>query len=143
MIKKLRITVEGKAYDVTVEVLGEQRTTEDSGSGVAPVGAPLVRGPNPSSTAGALSSAASARSSGIAPKSSGAGAVVSPMAGAVKEVLVRPGDAIEAGQAVVILDAMKMENKISAPAAGTITSVAVQPGDNVQEGQLLVVVGTS
>ena len=46
------------------------------------------------------------------------GAVVSPMAGAIKEVLVKLGDAIEAGQAVVVLDAMKMENKISSPSCG-------------------------
>jgi biotin carboxyl carrier protein len=123
-MKKLRITVEGKTYDVTVEVLGE--TSAPS--------APAARGPAlaPPATEAAPPSPA--------PGAAGAGAVVSPMAGAVKEVLVKPGDHIDAGRPVVILDAMKMENKISSPRGGKIARVAVKAGDNVQEGQVLVVV---
>ncbi len=54
-----------------------------------------------------------------------AGAVTSPMAGAIKSILVKEGDVVKQGQALVILEAMKMENQITAPVAGTVKSINV------------------
>jgi pyruvate carboxylase subunit B len=64
-----------------------------------------------------------------------------PMPGLVLRVLVAPGDAVEAGQGVVVLEAMKMENELTAPAAGTVAAVHVAAGDAVAKNDLLVELG--
>jgi biotin carboxyl carrier protein len=63
-----------------------------------------------------------------------------PMPGLLVNVLCQPGDTIEAGQALVVLQAMKMENELSLPRGGTVTSVPAQAGETVEQGQVLVVV---
>jgi acetyl/propionyl-CoA carboxylase alpha subunit len=63
----------------------------------------------------------------------------SPMPGQVLDVRARPGDRVEAGAVLVVLEAMKMEHSLSAPWAGTVAAVAVKPGDRVEEGVELVV----
>ncbi|MCL6515364.1 acetyl-CoA carboxylase biotin carboxyl carrier protein subunit [Alicyclobacillus sp.] len=62
----------------------------------------------------------------------------SAMAGVVMQVLVSPGDRVDAGQDVVILESMKMQIPVSAEEAGTVSRVAVQEGQFVDEGELLV-----
>jgi len=64
--------------------------------------------------------------------------VHAPMPGLVLRVLVAPGDAVEAGQGVVVLEAMKMENELTAPVAGTVAAVHASPGDAVGKNDLLV-----
>jgi biotin carboxyl carrier protein len=66
------------------------------------------------------------------------GGVTSPMPGKIVDILVNPGDQVEPGQVVVILEAMKMENELSALSKGTVKAVAVKKGDSVQGGQLLI-----
>jgi propionyl-CoA carboxylase alpha chain len=66
------------------------------------------------------------------------GAVLAPMPGAVLDVCVKVGDRVEEGQLLAILEAMKMEHRLSAGAAGVVTSVAVVPGDQVELNSLLV-----
>ena len=61
------------------------------------------------------------------------------MAGAILTVLVKPGDSVKQGQPLVVLEAMKMENQITAPVAGTVKSVDVKEGESVGEGHVLVV----
>ena len=68
-----------------------------------------------------------------------AGAVTTPMAGAIKSILVKQGDSVKQGQPLVILEAMKMENQITAPVPGSVKSVDVAEGDSVTEGQILLV----
>lgn len=65
--------------------------------------------------------------------------VKSPIPGLVKNVLVKPGDEIEAGQTLVVLEAMKMENEIVAPHRGVVESIEAKPGQAVAAGALLVV----
>ena len=60
--------------------------------------------------------------------------------GRVLEVDVADGDAVEAGQRVLVVEAMKMQNELRSPRAGTITAVAVGPGQTVELGDLLLVV---
>ncbi len=69
------------------------------------------------------------------------GGVASPMPGKVTAVLVEPGQEVEAGQGLVVVEAMKMENELAAPAGGTVQEVRVAPGDAVEAGQELVIVG--
>jgi acetyl-CoA/propionyl-CoA/long-chain acyl-CoA carboxylase, biotin carboxylase, biotin carboxyl carrier protein len=71
----------------------------------------------------------------------GAEAVVSPMQGTVLKVEVADGDAIDTGQVICVVEAMKMENEISAHRAGVVRGLAVAPGQAVASGQLICVVG--
>jgi biotin carboxyl carrier protein len=64
--------------------------------------------------------------------------VAAPMPGLVVRVNVAPGDRVEAGQSVVIMEAMKMENDLKAEAAGLVERVTVEPGQAVEKGAVLV-----
>lgn len=64
--------------------------------------------------------------------------VRAPMPGLIVRINVKPGDRVEAGQGVVVMEAMKMENELRATAAGTVSSVNVSPGAAVEKGALLV-----
>ena len=65
----------------------------------------------------------------------------SPMPGIVLQVLVKKGDTVKRGQKVLILEAMKMENEISAPAGGTVREIRAREGDSVNTGDVLIVLG--
>jgi pyruvate carboxylase subunit B len=73
-------------------------------------------------------------------KLSGNAEVIAPMPGIVVEVRVKPGDVVTAGQAVVVMEAMKMQNELTTEADGTVESVAVEPGQSVAGGAVLLVV---
>ena len=66
--------------------------------------------------------------------------VTAPMSGKVVRLLVAPGDEVEAGQGVVVVEAMKMENELTAPRAGRIAEVAVAEGASVEAGKVLIVI---
>jgi biotin carboxyl carrier protein len=66
--------------------------------------------------------------------------ILAPMPGRVVKVLVRPGDEVAARQGLVVVEAMKMENELSARRAGRVREVAVTPGTSVEAGRLLVLV---
>ena len=68
----------------------------------------------------------------------GDGTVLSPMPGRVLKVLVSEGDVVEAGAALVVVEAMKMENELVSQRAGTVRKVHVAPGQNVESGARLV-----
>ena len=76
-------------------------------------------------------SAANAAPSGPAP-------VLAPMPGLIVRVNVSVGDAVEAGQGVIVMEAMKMENELRATASGKVKSVEVSPGTAVEKGAVLV-----
>ena len=67
--------------------------------------------------------------------------VSTPLPGTILDVFVNVGDSVKAGQTVVLLEAMKMENNIEADTAGTVKEVKVRKGDSVLEGDVLVVIG--
>lgn len=121
-MRKFVINVNGKSYDVEVEEIRDG----------AVVSSPVVTAP-----VAAQPVAASAP----APKPAGAAGSVkieSPMPGNVLKVNVKVGDSVEEGQAVAVLEAMKMENDIVAPSAGTVASVNVSVGDSVNTGDVLI-----
>jgi biotin carboxyl carrier protein len=61
------------------------------------------------------------------------------MQGTIVKILVAEGDAVEAGQAVLVLEAMKMENHINAEAAGTVREIRIATGDTVGTGDVMIV----
>jgi biotin carboxyl carrier protein len=64
--------------------------------------------------------------------------IAAPMPGLVVRVNVEPGRAVTAGESLVVLQAMKMENELASPRDGTVKAVAVEPGQAVEQGQVLV-----
>ena len=71
----------------------------------------------------------------------GSGNVMVPMQGTIVKVLVAEGDTVEVGQAICILEAMKMENNVLAEKAGTIKEIKVQPGQAVGAGDTVAIIG--
>ena len=132
-MKKLRITVDGKVFDVSVELL-DQVSSTTSAPAPAPVAAPA---PAPAASA----PVAPAPTPAPAPAAAGAGDVPSPLAGKVVSLDVAPGTAVKAGDQILTLEAMKMNTIIYAPASGTLTAFCVSAGDTVQEGQALAKIG--
>jgi biotin carboxyl carrier protein len=65
--------------------------------------------------------------------------MIAPLPGKITHVAVRPGDPVQPGDTLVVIEAMKMENEFKASAAGTVAEVRVQPGQAVNPGDVLVV----
>ena len=71
------------------------------------------------------------------------GSLLAPMPGTVVRLAVGEGDGVEAGQSVLVLEAMKMQHTVTAPHAGTVTRMSVQPGAQVAANEVLAVVEPS
>lgn len=127
-MKMLRITLEGKTYDVGVEVL------EDTASGLSAT----PNSPAPSMHAAEHSPVAIAPVIASVAVAKGCRVIASPMAGKVFKCLVKPGDVVILNQVVIVLDAMKMETPVVATLAGTVRTVLVKEGDSVDEGHSLL-----
>ena len=128
-IMKYVVTINGKQYDVEVEKVSGGYKPMSMGAKAAPAApAPAPAAPAPAAAA-----------TKAAPVSAGDNTVTSPMPGTILGVKVKEGDAVKAGQLVIILEAMKMENEIVAPADGVVASVAVKEGDTVETDATLVV----
>ena len=128
-IMKYVVTINGKQYDVEVEKVSGGYKPVSMGAKAAPA-APAPAAPAPAPAPAAPKAA---------PVSAGDNTVTSPMPGTILGVKVKEGDAVKAGQLVIILEAMKMENEIVAPADGVVASVAVKEGDTVETDATLVV----
>ncbi|RIK09173.1 MAG: carbamoyl phosphate synthase [Acidobacteria bacterium] len=134
--------IEGQEPRDLVVELGEKRFevkvwvpegTLGAGGGIA-----AKRGATPIPTTAPKRSAASTGAGGAS--SAGPGTVVAPMQGTIVKVLVAEGDEVSAGDTVCILEAMKMENQITADKTGKITEVKCQEGDTVGSGDVLVII---
>ena len=70
----------------------------------------------------------------------GSGSLKSPLPGVILDVKVKEGDAVKAGQLLMVLEAMKMENNIEAHTSGVVKSIAKRQGDSVLEGDILLTI---
>lgn len=127
-----RISVNGTAYDVGLKDLGEQIVIEHAGFTSAPR-------PQTSSPAAAAPAAPVPQAAASGP-ASGNAQVVAPLPGLILNVLVKVGDKVNAGQKIMIMEAMKMENDINAGISGTVKTLNVKNGDNISEGDILAVI---
>ncbi len=134
LIKKLRVTVDGRAYDVTVEL------PEETGAPPQPV-APVSRPVAPASVAHAPAPTPPVAPSAPTPASAGPagpGDVPSPLAGRVSAVVVTVGQEVKEGEHLLTLEAMKMNTFVFAPQAGKVAEINSAVGDAVEEGQTLM-----
>ena len=122
-MKRYNITVNGKAYDVAVEELGADAAS-----------APVAAAPAPAAAAAPAPAAAAA------PVAEGT-KVTAPMPGTILDIKVAVGDTVKAGQAICVLEAMKMENDVNAPADGKVLSINTTKGSQVETGAVLAVIG--
>ena len=125
---KYIVTLNGKKYEVEVEKVESGFKPMSRAAVPAPVPAPSAPAVSPAPKAGAPASA-----------EGGAVNVTSPMPGSILEIKVSAGEAVKAGQVLLLLEAMKMENEIVAPRAAVVASVAVKKGDTVDTDDTLVV----
>ncbi len=77
----------------------------------------------------------------VKPVATSAGSVLAPIPGLVLRILVNEGDSVNAGDTVLILEAMKMESEIASTSTGIISKINVKEGTSVQEGEVLLEVG--
>lgn len=132
MKKQLRITVNGKTFDVVAEVI------DQAGQAAA---AKTSSRPSAAKPAAAESSAESDAPKAATPAASGSGGeLLSPLAGKVVSIDKAVGSSVEEGETVVTLEAMKMNTVVQADRSGKIEKVLVEPGDAVEEGQGLLII---
>ena len=153
-MKQYKYTINGAQYDVTIDsIVGSKAKVEVNGIPfeVEMHGSSLVEEDLPTmSTEGAPAPAAAPAAPAAAPAAaapaakSGPGAgtpVKAPLPGVVTTILVAEGQAVKKGETVLVLEAMKMENNITAEADGAVTGICVAAGDSVMEGTTLLTIG--
>ncbi len=128
-MKKLRVTVEGKVYEVLVEMLDDAGQAAPSPAPAPASAAPVAAAAPAPAPAPAPASAASA---------SGPGDVASPLAGKIVSIDVKVGQSVSEGAQVATIEAMKMNTYIFAPKSGRVDAVLVNAGDGVEEGTPLL-----
>ncbi len=161
----MKITVDGHAYEVQISgnqimVAGQAFPFERISGGAAPlvkVGSRPYRVVVPEDPAqsfaavvdghtyrvemaGALRAGRRPTPAAAPSRAAAPGAIAAEMAGTIKQVRVTAGQAVAAGDVVAILEAMKMENQITAPESGIVEKVNVAPGDRVTVGDVLIVI---
>jgi len=122
-MKKYNVTVNGTAYEITLEVVD----AADVKAAPTPKAAPAP-------------AAAPAPVAAPAAVAAGGETVSSPMPGTILSVNIQNGAAVKKGDVLMVLEAMKMENEIIAPCDGTIASINVQNGASVETGAVLCVI---
>lgn len=129
---KLKVTVDGKVYEVEVDVSEPEQPHPGY---VPPSGASVARLPGAGVAPASPATAAPAASAPVADESK---VCRSPIAGVVVRVSVQVGQAIQVNDVLIVLEAMKMETVITSPVAGKVARVNATMGNAVQPGQVLV-----
>lgn len=129
---KYKITLKGRTYEVEVEHGEAMLIDEYDAIAPAPAAAPVAAAPAPAAAAAPAPAAAPAAVAGTP--------VTAPLPGNVLEVKVKPGESVKAGQLLVLIEAMKMENEVFAPADGVVKQILAQKGALVATGDTLLVI---
>jgi len=139
-MQKLKFKINGKSYEAvvsekehnvaTIELNGKAYTVEVEKEEA--VVSPKIAAPKRQSTS------ADAFVEPAVEPSGNPGSIKAPLPGNVAKINVKEGAKVNAGEVLLVLEAMKMENEILAPAAGTVKKLYVQEGKAVQQGEALV-----
>ncbi|WP_218653442.1 acetyl-CoA carboxylase biotin carboxyl carrier protein subunit [Streptococcus pluranimalium] len=135
MLRKFKISVDGKEYLVEMEEIG--------GTPAPVAEVPAAPSPSPAVAPAPVAEVPAEPSPAPAPASSapaGADALAAPMPGTILKVLVNVGDSVSENQPLMILEAMKMENEIVASSAGTVSAIHVSAGQTVNPGDGLITI---
>lgn len=135
-MKKFKVTVNGKAYEVEVEEMGGAPAAAPAPQAAA---APAPAAPAVPATPAPAPAATPAPAVG-GPIPEGAITVKAPMPGKISALKAEAGKAVKRGDIILVLEAMKMQNDITATADGTLHEIRVNPGDNVKTGDVLAVI---
>lgn len=139
---KYKVTLNGKTYEVEVEAGEAILVDEYEAYAPAPVAAAPAPVLAPAAPAAAPAAPAPAAPAAAAPVAVGAGeTVTSPMPGNILDIRVAQGESVKAGQVLIILEAMKMENEIVAPRDGVVNQIVTSKGATVDTGATLIVLG--
>ena len=149
---KYQYKVQGVDYDVEIEELvGNVATVKVNGVSfevelkhpINPAHAishAKVEAPKPAPAQSKTTTTASVRPTQPAAQASEGTPTTAPLPGTIVSVCVKVGDKVNAGDTVVILEAMKMQNNIKSENSGTVTSISVNQGDSVMEGAVLLTI---
>lgn len=113
---KLKISIDGKSYEVDVEILEDDEAASIPSYPPLPLAAPPL----------------------LADECWSDDACLSPVMGLVIRINVKPGQKVNEGDIVAVVESMKMENNLTAPRNATVKAIKVKPGDSVKVGQSLV-----
>ncbi|RQD75426.1 MAG: DUF2118 domain-containing protein [Candidatus Syntrophonatronum acetioxidans] len=122
-MRKFRVKVNGQTYEVEVEEVGTS----------TPAPTPVEPQPQVQETREEPAQEVALTGEGTP--------VTAPMPGVILDIKVDVGDQVEEGDVVALLEAMKMENELSAPVSGKVVSVPVTKGANVQSNEVIVIIG--
>ncbi len=131
-MKQYNITVNGTTYQVEVEETGSVSTPSAPRAQAAPQAAPAPK---------AAPVATPVAAPAAAPVAAGGELIVAPMPGTIFDIPVVVGQAVKAGDNLIILEAMKMENEIVAPVDGTVKVIHTSKGTSVSSGDALITLG--
>ncbi len=144
-MKNYKLKINGNEYNVDInEVEGQEIKLDVNGTSYVVTVDQEIKQQRKAPVAASRPAQVSPVGGGAAPKASAPAAgtkVSTPLPGTILDVYVNVGDSVKAGQTVVLLEAMKMENNIEADTDGTVKEVKVRKGDSVLEGDVLVVIG--
>ncbi len=133
-MKKLRLTMNGKVYELTVEVLEDDEQYVTGGNLPA---APRLRVPAAAAAPGPVPTPRPAAPNGAVGKVD-PDTILAPIAGTVQKIFVQANTHVEEKTPIIMLDAMKMDTYIHAPRSGDVAEVCVAPGETVQVGTVLI-----
>ena len=137
-LRTFNVFIDGEYFSVEVDPTGEYQAVA-----VAPTARPAAapKAAAPAAKAAAPAAAAAPKAAAPAPAVEGGTPLLAPMPGLVIKYLVEVGASVKAGDPVVVLEAMKMENNLAAPCDGTVKALSCSSGDSVAKDAVLAVIG--
>lgn len=129
-----QVTVNNQTYEVNIE-----NYAEVTGGGAIKQSSAMP-GPSRPKASAPPDASPSQESVPVSPPTAGSGVITAPISGRILEVKVKVGDTISAGQEMLVLEAMKMENSINSNVSGKVLEIRVQTGDQVSTGDILMVI---
>ena len=135
-MKKFNIKVNGISYEVEIEEVKDGAPQAAAPKIAAPKVTPKVAAPKVEAP-----KAAPVKSKEAVAAGAGEHSIDAPMPGKIVKIVVEEGQSVKAGEVLLVLEAMKMQNEITADAYGTVKAVNVEAGQNVKVKESLVILG--